>query len=510
VSDALRKFDALLASLSAGESSIEALLSLLPPQSAAQLRLCAIPHEFNPRVLQALVPDLEIAAAEGRCEEFGGLSCVVAAPNGLAIHPTSRSVLFREWLRSERLEEFRQASARLVSFQNGASAAAASAEQEVQQHSHMFHLLGADQERGLAEFEELCRRARQERRLAVCSTLIRLVHEYDPVFTAAQTATLAYHEGKLAADMRQWERAELLFRRIVDSSAAAPDLIVRAHVRLGELAAEQGDLDRAIEQYGLAETRMTESSAAQTPRYHILRSLGEAYRERGDYAEAERLLVSSLGLSREANDLLASSDTYNSLGTLYWRRREIEKATAAYQTSLDHLVNAGRRFQAAQVYNNLGMIYADGADWEEAQRAYEKSLEIKREAGDTLGQARTLTNLVAVYQGQQRLEAATEACQEAIHLFEEVGHRRGLAHAKRTLGRLYLAGGERDAARKALKESVDLFERQKAGREAAMTHEELATIDAQVGIPWWTWVPVLVLITITIFLVAYVVYRQQN
>ena len=502
MSDVLRQFDALLAGLSAGGSSIEALLMLMPPEPAAQLRLCAIPHEFNPSVLRVLVPGLEVAAAEGRCEEFGGLSCVIAAPTGLALHHATRSELFRAWLRPERVEEFRQASARLVASQNGAPSAAPSAEYEVRQHSRMFHMLGADQERGLVEFEELCRRARQERRLAACATLIRLVHEYDPVLTEAQTATLTYHEGKLAADLRQWERAELLFRRVVDTTVATPDLIVRAHVRLGELAAEQGDLERAIEHYGLAQARSTESSAVATPRYHILRSLGEAYRERGDYAQAERFLTESLELSRAANDTLASTDTYNSLGTLYWRRREIEKATAAYQTSLEHLLHAGRRFQAAQVYNNLGMIHADGADWEEAQRAYEKSLEIKREAGDTLGQARTLTNLVAVYQGQQRLEAATEACLNAIRLFEEVRHLGGLAHAKRTLGRLYLARDERDAARKALGESVELFERQKAAREAATTREELATIDARGGVPWWAWVAGLVLILLLIVVIV--------
>jgi len=500
VSDVLREFQAIVESLSAGVSSTEVLLRLMPADSAAQLRLCAIPHEFNPRVLRTLVPALDPAAAERRCEEFAELSSVVNVPGGLALNAAARAELFRDWLRPERRDEFHQASARLVaSLDNGVSATS-SAESEAQQHSRMFHMLGADEERGVTEFEHLCRRARRARRLAVCGTLIRLAHEYDPVLTPAHVATLTYHEGKLAADRRQWDGAEQLFRRVVETPAAPADVVVKTYLRLGELAAEQGDFDQAIKNYGLAQTRSTEWPGVTTPRYHILRSLGEAYRERGDDAQAERFFTDSLELSLSANDRLASADTFNSLGTLYWRRREVEKATEAYQKSLGYLLEAGRRFQAAQVYNNLGVIYADGADWEEAQRAYEQSLEIKRQADDSLGQARTLTNLVAVYQGQGRLEAATDACLDAIRLFEEVRHLRGLAHAKRMLGRLYLARDQREAARTAFRESAELFERQHADREAAIVRDELATVDARGGIPTWVWIAGIVIVLVVVII----------
>lgn len=493
--DLLRQFQSLLSEQASGETgtSIEALLRSMAPEAAEHLRLCAIPHEFSPRALRILDPGLDEGGAQAQFEEFSQLSCVIVVPDGLALHDATRAELFGQWLTPARRAKFREASARLVAFYRDAATAATGSARETTTHSRVFHLLGADLEQGFAEFESLCRRSRHEARWTACANLIRLVHEYDPLLTPVQTAWLAYHEGKLAIDIGQTERAEELLAPIAKDQAAPPSLVVRAALRLGYLAAQQGTGDAAIEHYLFARDVVEKYRPAGIAMYDVLRSLGEAYRDRGDYDRAAELLDTSLESARQANDQGALADTYNSLGTLHWRQHDVPEAAAAYRTSLEILQRLGRHVQSAQVFNNLGMVYAEQRDWAKAAEFYEKSLDVKRQIGDSLGQARTLVNLVQVHRGRNQVGTAITTCTKAIELFASVRNTLGSARAKRMLGRLYVEHGAAQEATSALHEAAELFVRAGATAEARDTEREVASIGRREGIPWWAWLTIAIL-----------------
>lgn len=484
MSDVLREFQQLLTRAGESGSSIEMLLGSMPPVAATHLRLCAIPHEFNPSVLRAMTPELDLEQAKARYEELSRLSCVIVVPDGLALHDATRAELFAQWLKADHEAQFRAVSGRLVTYYEALVGGVAAPGNAIV-HARMFHLLGGDPVRGFAEFEALCRHARRENRWPACANLIRLVHEYDPVLTALQAAWLAYHEGKLAIDIEQWDRAESLLRPILDDPAAPPTLIVKTRLRLGYLAGERGGHRAAVEHYQRA-LALVDTRATDTARYDVLRSLAEAYRELREYDRADELLKEALEEARAADKPVAVADIYNSLGTLHWRRRELPEAATAYHSSLELLLGRGRRMQSAQVYNNLGILYAEQLDWGKAEDFYRKSLEIKQEVGDGVGQARTLVNLVQIHRSRNDIGAAIEACTRAIRLFEAVRHPLGLARAKRMLGRLYLTR-DADVARRALTDAAELFERSGADAEAQETRAELGAIGHHVGLPWWAW-----------------------
>jgi tetratricopeptide (TPR) repeat protein len=490
VDDLIGEFRQFLArgGASGAAASIEALLQIMPEDAANQLRLCAIPHEFNAAILRVLAPQLDDVRAQTRYEEFAQLSCVIQAPDGLSLHESTRRELFAQWLKPARAVTFQAVSARLIAYFDGQVVSDTAATREAVAHKRMFHGLGADQKRGFEEFEMLCRRARHEARLTACATLIRLVHEYDPVLAPERGAWLTYHEGKLALDLQEWSHARTLLTSAMVDPAAPTSLVVRARVRLGYLSGEEGDLLGAIQHYESALATVTQAKPEGTKSYDVLRSLGEAYRDRQEYDRAEALLTQSLTQAQEIGDAAAVADAHNSWGTLHWKRREISEATAAYETSLRVLLNLGRRFQAAQVYNNLGMVYAEQRDWDKAEGSYLKSLAIKREAGDSLGQARTLVNLVQVHRARNDVERAIDACQNAAGLFQSLRHTVGLARAKRMLGRLHLAREDYGQARDVLREAAELFEHCGLVKDAEATREESAGVGRNVTIPWWAWV----------------------
>src|SRR5439155_22459374 len=82
-------------------------------------------------------------------------------------------------------------------------------------------------------------RRREEMRFGQCETLIRLVHEYDSVLSPLEKAIVAYHEGKLAADRRQWSTAEELYNRVLSTPELSAQMRVKTLCRLGIVEDDQ-------------------------------------------------------------------------------------------------------------------------------------------------------------------------------------------------------------------------------------------------------------------------------
>src|SRR5262249_36892693 len=222
----LEEFQQLLNQISAKGTgaAVDLLLGQMEPDQARCLRLCAIPHEFDIPILHALAPNLTEEQASAYCDAFSKLSLVATCGESHAIHEESRRYVFDQWLDSERQPEFCAASARLSEYFGALSArlktetaTETSDAVEQAQRKRMFHLIGASRAEGLAEFERICRQRREEMRFGQCETLIKLVHEYDRVLDSLEKAILAYHEGKLAADRRQWRTAEELYNRVLNT-----------------------------------------------------------------------------------------------------------------------------------------------------------------------------------------------------------------------------------------------------------------------------------------------------
>jgi tetratricopeptide (TPR) repeat protein len=504
----LEEFQQLLNELSAKGpgATVDLLLQQMDTDQAGCLRLCAIPHEFDTSILRALAPDLSEEQATNYCDAFSTLSLVSKLGESLAIHEESRRYLFDKWLDSERQAEFSAASARLSEY-FGALSARLKTETatdrsdtvEQAQRKRMFHLIGASRAEGLAEFERLCRQRREEMRFGQCETFIKLVHEYDRVLSPLEKAIVAYHEGKLAADRRQWSSAEDLFNRVLTTDGVSTQLQVKTLCRLGMINDEQRQWATAIHFFNKGLETADERSDCVAEIIHLNLNLGSTYRDTGHLQKAEQLLQKGITLATNTDDLSGLADGYNGLGTLYLKLNDIPKAVGTYELSLKYLEELGDKFRPAQVYNNLGNAYANQRDWPKSEEFFRRSLEIKRQAGDNSGQAMTLNNLVRVYRAQQQFSSAIEASENAARLFAEVRDFYNAAIAKRNLGRLYRAMQKVDLARKAYDEAAAFFERCHEHDEAVATRQEGEQKNG--GLPWWV---ILAIVVFVVFLALFV------
>ena len=484
--------------------SIELLLEEMEPESARHLRLCAIPHQFDPEILRVLDPELDSVQAAAFCDEFGTLPVVTFNPDGTALHDKTRSHLFQQWVSPPLNSEFATASRRLFShFERRLERAAKfSVAANLARVNWIFHLLGADQSRGFEEFQRLCRIKRRQFKLSACEQLIKLVHEYDKVLWPEHAAWLAYHEGKLAADRCQWKEAEALFKQVLERKDLEPHLQVMANNRLGMIRDENRDYYGAIEYFQKALDLAKKIPAGNKIMARIIHDLGAAHRDNGDLETAEMLLTESLRLASVECDNSGLAVGCNSLGTLYRRQHENYQAIDSFEKSLDYLKLSGDAYRPAQVYNNLGITYRDLGDWKMSKDFYDKSLQITRQVGDKMGQAKTQNNLMTVYGNLKQNDQAVTAANDAISLFADLHDTFNVALTKRNLGKLYRRMIDRVAAVRLLREAIEAFDKAGELKEANNTRRDLSALTQKTRSPGF-WIAVISVIIIFVLVVYF-------
>jgi tetratricopeptide (TPR) repeat protein len=501
--DPLREFERRMqATAQAGPAaSAELLLDVMEPAAARLFRLGVIPHQFDVDILQMLAPEHSHAEIQQRCEEFGQLSFVTASVEGWSVHEAVRRHFFSQWFKPQVREEFATASARLAEYFQRQAELARGDLAETARRRRMFHLIGADQEAGFQEFEQLLRRARHNRVYSECSQLLRLLHEYDGFLATRYRLWLEYHEAKLAADLRNMEQAEAAFLRIQQDPDASPELRSAAYVRLGYVHGDRRNWDDAISCYERALALAETSEAAHHSLPRILHDLGAAYREKGDLERAESLLERSVQMAQEQQNLSAQALAYNSRGVLALKRRDVRAAIDAFERSLDALQRNDELFRTAQIYNNLGLAYSDLPDWERSAEYFRKSLDIKARAGDTLGQASALNNLARVQASEGNLQAAIDSSTQAIALFTDMRDMYDAALAKHNRGKLFHRMRDTERARQDLAEAAESFSALGKSAEAAEAAQDLEGLSAEVGLPWWVWAAVVLFVLMVFFVV---------
>src|SRR5262249_42067197 len=145
----------------------------LPTDEGQLLRLCGIPHTFSPPLLPVLDPQLSIEEAVAKFTSLGKLAIVRQVGDRLALHDDARAHLFRSWLEGA-TPEFAAVSGRLAGyFRNRVEELEADiAAAEEAQLRMVFHLIGADERQGIAEFERTCRQLRYRLHWAMFERLL--------------------------------------------------------------------------------------------------------------------------------------------------------------------------------------------------------------------------------------------------------------------------------------------------------------------------------------------------
>jgi predicted ATPase/class 3 adenylate cyclase/Tfp pilus assembly protein PilF len=212
-------------------------------------------------------------------------------------------------------------------------------------------------------------------------------------------------------------------RRWVEQALAidergSPEVRAMALAGVGELAFDQGELDRAKEacEEGLQLLAYKETREAREAKLWLLERLGWVALQRDEYGQAKQLFEESLAPSREMRDA-------------WW-----------LATSLSNL---------AVVSHFLG-------NSEKANELFEESMDLFREQGDKRRLAINLNNLALVMYFQGDLRRAAQLTEEAVTLFRELGARGDVAVGFCNMGWMALLQDDLGRAADLYRESLSL------------------------------------------------------
>lgn len=482
--DAFRQLLETTTSLPDARHAVSLTDSLVGPVAGTLLRRCAIPHDFDRALLRHLGA-LDEAQADERYAQFAELSFMQISDSTLSMHERWRQPLWHWWLDVARRGEFTALNEAMVEW---IAAPATITGEDPAARRRMFHLIGCRQDEGMQVFKSQFRAARWRRRFSECTLLLRLVHEYDLVLHPRERALLKYEEGKLASDLREWERSLPLLRAVAESADANSQLRINAQVRVGHALRMTNRAPEALTLLKGARELVAAEPAAAPSGWRVLYELGEVYRDLGRVDDASKTLTAALTGANDDEEGTDVAGILNSLGTVQLRLLETDKAISSFQASLDHLKLFGDAVRIGAVLNNLGLAQLERCNWKAAEETLGESLQSKRAAGDVLGQATTLLNLSKAQAAQGHLDDACLSAEKAAASYETVGDARGRVRARLAQAKLLCRGKRRDESTALLQAVIADAEAAGDADTAAKVRAELALSGPKGGMPWWGWV----------------------
>jgi tetratricopeptide (TPR) repeat protein len=453
---------------------LDEIMGRAEPDVAEAIRFCAIPHWFNEEIIawlrgEGLKPSRrsrEILAALTELTFVGPYY-----ERGWAYHENVRDLLLRRW-RERDGQEFKELSGRSAGYFEQRAEAATDEERDAWEREQMYHLLMADEERGLKQFHSMFTRARDFYQLSTCTLLLQLAAEQSDYLARDSQLWAKHSKGELAYYSAQWAEAQRVFEELMGQELP-PRLESSVTHLLGMVYRARGKWDRAIEYFGrsLAIKEKVGDEHGMAPTFQ---NLGSMYKDRGEWDRAIEYFERSLAVLEKVRDEHGMAVAFNNLGLVYQAKEEWNRAIEYYERSLAITRKIGNEYVMARTFNNLGSVYQDKGEWERAIAYYERSLAIMCKIGDEYGMATTFNNLGSVYRDKGEWEQAIEYYEHTLEVVEKVGDEHKMAFGYNNIARLYQDQGRLEEAIPLFEKSVEILERIGDEYHAKIVWENLA------------------------------------
>jgi tetratricopeptide (TPR) repeat protein len=184
--------------------------------------------------------------------------------------------------------------------------------------------------------------------------------------------------------------------------------------------------------------------------------LGRLARQRGEYDRALEHFRMAHALFEKTHDRRGVSGALDDIGKVHWLR-------GAYPTALEHHRQAlairraiGDKRSIALSLANIGRVHHDSGSFKAAIEQFREALELRREIDDKAGVISSLCDVGSVHEADGNFEAAYEFFAEAMRMAREIGDKWGKAHVLGRLGEVELLRNHSKEAQGYLAEAIEI------------------------------------------------------
>ena len=195
-----------------------------------------------------------------------------------------------------------------------------------------------------------------------------------------------------------------------------------------------------------------------------LLALGDVAIEQGDLDRARAALEAAQALCRAQGDQAGMGKALTRLGVIAWRQGDYERAVANDQAGLRLATAVGDRREQAYALSNLGTVATHLGDHSTARARLTEAVELNRAIGDREALAHALINLGYDLTLQERLAEAKAIFEEVLVTGRVFGLKRYVAYALENLGNICVLRDDHPGAAAYLRQGLVL------GREMSDQH----------------------------------------
>ncbi|HEV3169932.1 MAG TPA: BTAD domain-containing putative transcriptional regulator [Actinocrinis sp.] len=232
-----------------------------------------------------------------------------------------------------------------------------------------------------------------------------------------------------------------------------------AHARanLGYLLAMSGRLREGVDQFRQAADFYSEHGPRRklTP---VLAGLGVTYRELGEFAQAEPLLVDAIAIGAQSDEPYFTCTAEGTLAELCCDLGDIARAREHLERADELAERTGLAKLAALTAIHHGWFELVQGRADAARPWYERVLSYGRSAGDPWYQARGLIGVSACLRADKQAEACIRAAARALHSAQRSGHRVQIAEAHLELSQAHAEFGHPHRALTHARHAADIAE----------------------------------------------------
>lgn len=283
------------------------------------------------------------------------------------------------------------------------------------------------------------------------------------VFVAGMLAFAQGSRESLLAARTKFEEA-LPAYRLAGNRAGEADALAR----IGDVAAELGENQRAVEYYNLA-LPLWKAVGDRKGEAVTLSNLALAHDSAGDKQKALDYYSQSLPPTREVGDRRGEGITLNNIGLVYNSLGENQKALDYFNLALPLRKTIGDRRGEAITLHNIGLVYESLGELPKALEYYDPALKLFKSLGNRRTEALTLNNIGKVYALMADHQKALAYFYEALPIHRAVGNRTGEASTLGNIGRIHFSLGNRQAAREYFNQAWPLWKATNDRRGEAST-----------------------------------------
>ena len=189
-------------------------------------------------------------------------------------------------------------------------------------------------------------------------------------------------------------------------------LMGRVFNRIGKVYESNQDLKKAVENYLKSYNLM---KSQKDGLFNVLTDIGLAYKSLEKYDSALSYLQSALELEEVKNDLSRQGDLMNNIGESYRLKGEFDQAEKSFKQSLNHYKKTNNEIPSSLTLNNLALVYVETKQWDLAFTYLKKSVDIK-EKHQTKSLFSGYVNLAELYLEKDDIRNAKHYLDKAFEL----------------------------------------------------------------------------------------------